>query len=122
MALQSSVSASAADWQSKVAEKRASCQKAIPEAWTLPHSLLESLPLPSYLSKTKVNLVSLDIPRRSGILTERELEITGSYNVPCLLEDIASGKLTAYEVTLAFSKRAAIAQQLVSLFPKASPP
>ncbi|KAH7128919.1 amidase signature domain-containing protein [Dactylonectria macrodidyma] len=108
------MSTSAGDWQSKVAQKRASCQKATPQAWTLPKSILESLPESTNLAKTKVNLISLDIPRRSGILTERELKITESLNVSDLLEGLASGKLTSLEVTLAFSKRAAIAQQLTN--------
>ncbi|KAH7140409.1 amidase signature domain-containing protein [Dactylonectria estremocensis] len=114
MTLHDSLSSAAGDWQSKVAEKRVSCQKAIPQAWTLPTSILESLPASTDLAKTKINLMSLDIPRRSGILTERELEITESFNVPSLLEGLASGKLTSLEVTLAYSKRAAIAQQLTN--------
>lgn len=113
MASHYSVSESAGDWQSKVADKRARCQQAIPEAWNLSESLLKSLPERSNLWKTNTNLMSLDIPRRSGILTERELKITETYKVSALLEGLASGELTSSEVTLAFSKRAAIAQQLV---------
>lgn len=122
MVSQSSVSSAAGDWQSKVAEKRASCHKAIPEAWALPRSLLATLPKPSDLMHTKVDLISMDIPRRSGILTERELEITESYNVASLLKSLASGEFTSSEVTLAFSKRAAIAQQLVRPMPKKKNP
>ncbi|KAH6962193.1 fatty-acid amide hydrolase [Ilyonectria sp. MPI-CAGE-AT-0026] len=112
MASQSSITSSSGDWETRAAEKRASCHKAIPEAWILPSSLLETLPDRSELSKTKTNLMSLEILRCSGILTERELQITESYTVSELLESLASGKLTSSEVTLAFSKRAAIAQQL----------
>ncbi|KAF7555720.1 hypothetical protein G7Z17_g1952 [Cylindrodendrum hubeiense] len=112
MTSQSFAPVSLGDWQIKVAEKRASRLKALPEEWSLPKSLLKSLPELSDLSRTKVNLISLNIPRRSGILTERELEITESFNLSTLLEGLASGKLTSYEVTVAFSKRAAIAQQL----------
>ena len=102
------------DWQTRVAEKRAIRQKAIPAAWTLPQLILDTLPDLSDLSHTKVNLMSLDIPRRSGIMSENEIEITESYTVSSLLKSIASGKLTSTGVTLAFAKRAAIAQQLVS--------
>ncbi|KAI0440620.1 amidase signature domain-containing protein [Xylaria telfairii] len=114
MAPQLSTPTSARDWQDKVAEKRSICQKAIPGAWILTQSLLDSLPRPSELSNTKTNLISLDIPRRSGILTARELEITESFNVSSLLESLATGRFTSAEVTLAFSKRAAIAQQLTN--------
>lgn len=114
MASQSSTSASPTDWQTKVAKKRANCKGAIPEGWKLPNSVLELLPELSDLPSTKVNLIELNIPRRSGILTEKELEITESYDVSGLLKRLSSGELTSSEVTLAFSKRAAIAQQLVS--------
>ncbi len=114
MASQTFISTSAQDWQSKAAEKRANCQKAIPEAWTLQQSLLNTLPHRSGFSTTKVNLITSDVPRASGILTERELDITESYAVSELLESLATGKFTSSEVTLAFCKRAAIAQQLVS--------
>ncbi|KAH9897145.1 amidase [Xylariomycetidae sp. FL2044] len=102
------------DWQTKVARKRAACQKGIPEAWILPQSLLDTLPPRSEWPKTKLDLIALDIPRRSGILTTRELAITESYTAPELLQKLASGDLTCSEVTLAFSKRAAIAQQLTN--------
>ncbi|TRX89199.1 hypothetical protein FHL15_009897 [Xylaria flabelliformis] len=115
MAPQVSPSTSTKDWQRRVAEKRSICQKAIPKAWTLTKSLLDTLQGQSELSKTKTNLIALNIPRRSGILTERELEITESYNVSSLLEGLATGRFTSAEVTLAFSKRAAIAQQLGKL-------
>ncbi|KAI1750692.1 amidase signature domain-containing protein [Xylaria castorea] len=114
MAPQLSPSTSTKDWQSRVAEKRSICQKAIPKAWILTQSLLDTLSAQSELSKTKTNLISLNIPRHSGILTERELEITESYNVSSLLEGLATGRFTSAEVTLAFSKRAAIAQQLTN--------
>jgi amidase len=117
MTSQTLTSQANSDWQTKVAKKQAIRQEAIPKDWILPQSLLEGLPEQSELSKTKVNLISLDIPRRSGLLTEREIEITESCSVSSLLEGLASGKLTSSEVTLAFSKRAAIAQQLVSSIP-----
>lgn len=63
--------------------------------------------------KSRSNLIDLDIPRRSNILTPRELRITESYDVQHLLDALAAGELTALEVTVAFCKRAAIAQQLV---------
>jgi hypothetical protein len=87
-------------WQSKVAKKQAEVKAAIPAQWLLPPSIRP----PSVL----------DIPRKCGILSERELIITESYDARQLLHQLAIGRLTSVEVTEAFSKRAAIAQQLVS--------
>ena len=56
----------------------------------------------------------MDIPRKSGIMTEKELDISEKYTVQELLLKLRSGELSSSEVTLAFSKRAAMAQQLVS--------
>ncbi|KAK7991182.1 hypothetical protein PG990_015462 [Apiospora arundinis] len=109
-----SVPANPESWQEKAAKKRISCQKAIPTAWTLPKSILESLPEISGFPTTRLNLVARDIPRSSGILTERELEITESHSASSLLSGLAAGTFTSVEVTLAFSKRAAIAQQLTN--------
>ncbi|KAK8057962.1 hypothetical protein PG996_011899 [Apiospora saccharicola] len=107
-------STSAKGWQEKVAKKRLSCQKAVPTAWALPQSVLDSLPALSEFSTTRLDLIAKDIPRVSGILTERELDITESHDVSSLLAGLASGTFTSAEVTLAFSKRAAIAHQLTN--------
>ncbi|KAJ9143676.1 Fatty-acid amide hydrolase [Pleurostoma richardsiae] len=101
---------SVSDWQSRAAEKRLRCEEAIPKAWKLPADVLEQLQKP--LESSKNNLIALDIPRRSGILTEKELQITETFDVSTLLKKLAAGDLSALEVTVAFSKRAAIAQQV----------
>ena len=54
----------------------------------------------------------MKVPYSSGIMTERELQLT-EMDATALLELIATGTATSYDVTLAFCKRAAIAQQLV---------
>jgi amidase len=110
--------ASAASWQTKVAEKRAQRQKAIPTEWLLPESVTNIIPPIPDLSKFKINLIDLDIPRKSGLLTQHELEITEDHDVASLLEHLSTGRLTSAEVTLAFCKRAAVAQQLVSSVPR----
>lgn len=102
---------SAQGWQVRAASKRSHCEKLIPPAWKLPPSLVQSLAHP--LEASKNNLVELDIPRRSGILTEKDIRITEAYDVRLLLKTLASGELSSLEVTVAFCKRAAIAQQLV---------
>jgi amidase len=55
----------------------------------------------------------LDIPNTCGILTEREITITSDNDAVDIVEKIRSQEYTAEEVTVAFCKRAAVAQQLV---------
>lgn len=98
-------------WEQRAAEKRESCAALLPASWRLPKEALSALQTPLELSKN--NLISLDIIRTSAVLSPRELEITEKLDVTSLLEHLASGTYTAVEVTTAFSKRAAIAQQLV---------
>lgn len=47
-----------------------------------------------------------------GILSNRELKITGDYDASGLAEAIAKGTYSATEVAIAYSKRAAIGHQL----------
>ncbi|KAJ5375865.1 Amidase [Penicillium concentricum] len=54
----------------------------------------------------------LDVPRQSGILSARQLEITENHDATALLRKIHRRELSAYEVTEAFCIRAAIAQQV----------
>lgn len=54
-----------------------------------------------------------DIPRASGLLTPRELEITDTLDVDILLLNLRTGVWSAVEVTTAFYKRAVVAHQLV---------
>lgn len=99
------------NWEKKASQKRARAREAIPRNWLLSAELLDSLQYP--LEDHDNKFMDIDIPQRSGILTEAEIQITEAYGVSTLLEKLASGDLSAVEVTLAFSKRAAIAQQLV---------
>ncbi|KAF3006276.1 hypothetical protein E8E14_007729 [Neopestalotiopsis sp. 37M] len=97
-------------WQAKASARRAQRDSALPAEWKLPSAIWDSLKLP--LESNKNNLIELDIVRKSGILTQKELEITENFDVGALLNLLATGKLSALEVTIAFSKRAAIAQEL----------
>ena len=54
-----------------------------------------------------------NVPQQSDILSRRELEITEKYDATALAEAIRNGDLKCVDVTLAFCKRAAIAQQVV---------
>ncbi|KAF2153878.1 amidase [Myriangium duriaei CBS 260.36] len=97
-------------WQERARAKRQRAHATIPQAWLIDSSLLSSLQSP--LEKFKHDLIGSGIVRRSGILTEREIDITENYPVSDLLAKLAAGEFSSLEVTIAFSKRAAIAQQL----------
>jgi amidase len=98
-------------WESKVSAKQQSSRDKIPKAWLLPASITGILQEP--LSEHPNRLIKMDIARKSGILSEKELDITENHTVEHLLEQLKTGTLSALEVTIAFSKRAAMAQQLV---------
>ena len=99
-------------WQTRVARKQQSCHDKIPPDWLLPIAIMKELQTP--LESRPNRLMEMNIPQRSGIMSERELSITEDYKVASLLGAMNSSELTALEVTVAFSKRAAIAGQLVS--------
>ncbi|KAL6874716.1 amidase [Trichoderma novae-zelandiae] len=56
----------------------------------------------------------LDVPIVCGILTGAEIEITSKYDATSLLDGLKAGTWSVEQVTTAFCKRAAIAQQLVN--------
>lgn len=85
-------------WVDTAADKVERLEKTIPAEWRLA------------APPTDKNVI--DYPKTAKILTDKELEITGSSAVE-LVAKITTGKLSAVEVTTAFSKRAAIAHQLV---------
>jgi amidase len=90
-------------WQDAVAEKRRRQQRSIPQEW---------------LIKTPPSDVQdvIAIPESCGLLSAKELEITGTIDVNVLLQHLASGEWSSVELTTAFYKRAIVAQQLVRLF------
>jgi amidase len=92
--------ASEAPWVAIARRKQAERQSRIPKAW-----LLSSPPPPDVLDVRS-------IPRTSGILTPAELSITEKYDATAIADAIRSRKVTAEQVTIAFCKRAAIAQQV----------
>lgn len=88
-------------WQEISAEKRAEQRARIPPAWLIPETL-------------KTDLTDLrPLAQASGILTDLDLDITGTHHdATALLDKMAAGVLTAVEVVSAFCKRAAVAQQV----------
>lgn len=99
-----------AEWRELVAAKQTALRREIPSEWLLKPDLLASLPVHSSAS---VRLLEADVPRRSGILSDIEFDITENYSAGQLVQELASGRLSSLAVTTAFCKRAAIAQQLV---------
>lgn len=90
-------------WQELAANKKQEQEQSIPKEWRI------QLPPESQLNV-------LDVPTTCGLLTPKELEITGYKDVTVLLDKLATGQLSAVEVTTAFCKRAIIAHQVVSQY------
>ncbi|BGP40209.1 hypothetical protein JCM10449v2_004167 [Rhodotorula kratochvilovae] len=91
------------NWRDEVAAKKARQAELIPTAWRLSEETFAG-------AGDDVR----DVPRTCGILTARELEITELDEVEELASRIANGTYSAVEVTTAYCKRAAIAQQLTN--------
>lgn len=98
-------------WPTRVAQKRQERAGKIPPEWRISDEFKATYRMP--FSEQTNDLIRTQAIRKSGILTERELEITEDYTVQSLLDALADGTFTSVEVTVAYSKRAAVAQQLV---------
>lgn len=99
--------ASPSNWQDLVATKRHECEQKIPRDWLLSADQLA-------LAQETPRVLDIDLPRRSGLLSEVELDLTENYTASQLLVKLTSGQVSSSVVTTAFCKRAAIAQQVVS--------
>ncbi|KAL7940887.1 putative Acetamidase [Trichoderma barbatum] len=88
-------------WENIARTKRANRDNAIPLEWRLSCDVPDS----------RLNV--LGVPAECGILTARELTITET-DAAALVNKLISREYSSREVTLAFCKRAAIAQQLVN--------
>ena len=93
----------ASPWQRLCAEKKAATHAKIPNDWVLE---------PSIVSEAR-NTRKLSGAFIESLLDDHVKRITAKSSVQ-LVEQIASGSLTAFEVTEAFCKRAAVAHQIVS--------
>jgi amidase len=90
------------DYQCIAAEKKLRQSSKIPKDWLIP-------------PKTYQNVTNLiNVPVNCGVLSDVECSITSEYDATALLEKLKAGVWSAEQVTTAFCKRAAIAQQLVS--------
>lgn len=89
----------APSWLHVAEEKQQEIYAAIPQAYLIRDDLLGA----SYV---------IDLPRRSGLLTARELRITESRAVD-IVQRVRSREYSSVEVATAFCKRASIAHQAV---------
>jgi amidase len=94
-------------WQTKASQHKASATAKIPKEWILDPKWTNDINQTS-------NQNVIDIPRKSGLLTDREVDLTENYDAVALLQKLSRGELSATELTTAFSKRAAIAHQLTN--------
>jgi amidase len=90
------------NWRERCLRQQAIRDASLPKEW-----ILKELPSPEV-----TNIMS--IPYSSGIMTNRELSLT-ELDATELLVLLAKGQVSSFELTLAFCKRATIAQQLVSI-------
>jgi amidase len=97
-------------WQAQVTAKRRDALARIPEEWRLLGSFLQCV---GASENEPTDLVTSNAVQRSGLLSSTELDITENYTASELVEKLALGSISSETVTRAFSKRAAIAQQLV---------
>ncbi|KAI0534154.1 putative fatty-acid amide hydrolase [Xylaria digitata] len=90
------------DYRIIVADKVSQQRSKIPEAWLISPDV----------TKNATNFI--DVPTACGVLSDVECEITSNYDATALLAKLKTGVFSVEQVTVAFCKRAAIAQQLVN--------
>ncbi|KAF4970369.1 hypothetical protein FZEAL_10061 [Fusarium zealandicum] len=95
------------DWQQLLREKRAYRDSQIPTEWRMDEKITSQARRDNPIS-------AFDLLDQTSLLSDREREITEKYDATALLGQLASGAFSALEVTTAFCKRAAIAQQLIN--------
>jgi len=95
------------DWARLVEEKRALRADKIPSQWRISQDLLKDV-------NENSNQSAFEILNENDLLSEEERGITEKYSARGLCAELASGRLSAVDVCLAFCHRAAVAQQLVS--------
>ncbi len=76
--------------------------------------IADSIPQEWRIKSEPTDASVMAYPKQSGIMSEEERAITESTAVD-LVAQMAAGKLSSVAVTTAFLKRAALAQQLVSV-------
>jgi hypothetical protein len=75
-------------------QKREHLESQIPSEWRLTSEFLP----------TESTERVLDVPRKCGLLTAKEVDITEKWDVKGMLGELKSGRLKAYDAVLAFCK------------------
>lgn len=97
-----------ADWKSLIEAKRAHLYAQIRPEWRLPGNITKQVHHTSDAS-------AFDLLNNTNLLSQRERKITENYDASELIEMMATAVISSVEVTTAFCKRAAAAQQLVCI-------
>ncbi|KAL4786660.1 amidase signature domain-containing protein [Aspergillus varians] len=87
-------------WKPIIVQKRLTQLQSIPPSWHLPQSIIHS------------DATTLDIIRTCGILSSQELNWTDIDDITELVRLLASREVSSVQLTTAFCKRAAVAQQM----------
>lgn len=90
------------NWQTQAQKGKDLLNNSVPKQWLVPADQLPPV--------TQKNVT--DFPRKSGLLTERELGIT-ELSATELVNGMGKGELSAEEVVVAFLKRSVLGHQLV---------
>ncbi|KAJ4201581.1 hypothetical protein NW767_006667 [Fusarium falciforme] len=96
------------DWEALIEAKRGHLYAQIRPEWHLPDKITNQVHHTSDAS-------AFDLLDNTNLLSQREREITEKYDASTLIEMMATGAISSVEVTTAFCKRAAAAQQLVCI-------
>lgn len=73
-------------WQTISQAKRDANAKKIPQEWRLSDEILKKV-------SPRADYGVLDIPRTSGVLTEKEVQLTEQYDASALLSMLAKGEV-----------------------------
>ncbi|RYC62928.1 hypothetical protein CHU98_g3286 [Xylaria longipes] len=95
------MSSTSKDYRIIAADKVSQRRSKIPDAWLISPDAAENV----------TNFIK--IPTTCGVLSDVECEITSNYDATALLAKLKAGTFSVEQVTVAFCKRAAIAQQLI---------
>lgn len=90
-------------WKTIAERKQRQRQDRLPQEW-----IISSRPAPD-----RNNI--LDVPLTCGLLSKVEINITETSDATALLDALATKKVSSVDVVTAFSKRAAVAHQLVRM-------
>lgn len=102
-----------AEWEQIARKHFEEQKKKIPSDWVLDNAKLEQLRGAGTAQEGR--LIDLQAAKKSGILDSNEMNITENYTARELLRHLRQGTLSAERVVTAYCKRAAVAQQLVSI-------